>query len=208
MKYILIFLLINAGSITDLSAQSKQIKVLLQQVSALKSYISTAKKGYDIAKKGLNTIGDFKRGEFNLHTDYFTSLDLVNPRIRDYTKVAEITILQQKIITIYQRNFRVTQSSAAFNPDETAYIQRVFERIVDDGTHILDQLIVVTTDNQLKMKDDQRLQRINALYEDMLDNHTFCERFSNQVKMLALSRTKEGNDIKTSQLIIGINNQE
>ena len=207
MKYILLFL-ITAGSIGNSSAQSKQIKVLLQQVSALRSYINTAKKGYDIAKKGLNTIGDFKRGDFNLHTDYFTSLGLVSPRIREYAKIAEITTLQERIVTSYQHNFREIQLGDAFNPDETDYIQRVFERLVDDGSDILDQLLAVTTDNQLDMKDDQRLQRIDALYENMQDNYTFCESFSSQVKMLVFSRIKEVNDIKTSRQFAGINIQE
>ena len=98
MKKLFLFLLLTALMMTDLYGQLKQRKVLLQQIAALKVYTDYAQKGYSEAKKGLTTIGDFKRGEFNLHSDYFNSLKTVNPKIKTYAKVGEIIAVQLKII--------------------------------------------------------------------------------------------------------------
>lgn len=92
MKKIFLVVLFNALITGNLQAQAKQQRMLLEQIAALKVYIGYAQKGYSAVKKGLNTIGDFKRGEFNLHTDYLNSLKVVNPKIKKYARVTEIGI--------------------------------------------------------------------------------------------------------------------
>ncbi|MDQ1166374.1 hypothetical protein [Flavobacterium sp. SORGH_AS_0622] len=57
-----------------MSGQAKQRKELILQIAALQVYIDYAKKGYSAVSKGLNFIGDARKGEVNLHSDYFTSL--------------------------------------------------------------------------------------------------------------------------------------
>lgn len=79
-----------------------QKKYLLQQIAALQVYIGDVQKGYSIAKQGLNTISDIKNDEFNLHKDYFNSLKIVNPKIKNYSKVADISVLQVNIIKVYK----------------------------------------------------------------------------------------------------------
>ena len=61
--------------------KATQRKYLIQQIAALQVYIGYVSKGYSIAKNGLNTIRDIKRGDFNLHNSYLTSLVTVNPKI-------------------------------------------------------------------------------------------------------------------------------
>lgn len=184
-----------------------QKKYLLQQIAALQVYIGYAKKGYNIAKEGLNTIGGFTRGEFNLHTDYINSLKLVNPEIKRYAKVGEIIAIQVKIVQNYNRTYRTLNSSDAFSDDELAYIRRVFRRLLDDCGKTLDELITITTDGKLEMKDDERIERIDKLYLDMQDEFTFSQSFSNDAKSLAASRIKEKTDVQTSGVLHGIKNE-
>ncbi len=56
------------------------------------------------------------------------------------------------------------------------------------------------------MKDDERLKRIDALYNDMQDKYTFVQSFSNEAKLLATSRISEQNDIQTSRALNGVKN--
>jgi len=205
MRKIVLFLLIAGFLNANSYAQAKQTQVLLKQIAALQIYIGYAQKGYSIAKKGLNVIGDFKRGEFNLHTDYFNSLKTVNPKIKKYARVAEIISLQVKIMKSYSAIYRQAQKDDLFHGDEVEYIKRVFERLIDNCDSILEELLAIITDNQLEMKDDERMTRIDVLYQNMLDNHTFCESFGNQTRLLSLSRTKESNDVKTSRALQGLN---
>ncbi|WP_348823351.1 hypothetical protein [Flavobacterium aestuarii] len=206
MKKIILLLLFAGFLNGNIYAQAKQAQVLLKQIAALQVYIGYAQKGYSIAKKGLNVISDFKRGELNLHTDYFNSLKTVNPKIKKYARVAEIISLQIKITKSYNVIYRLVQEGDLFHGDEVEYIKRVFERLIDNCDSILVELIAIITDNQLEIKDDERISRIDVLYQNMLDNHTFCESFGNQTRLLSLSKTKDSNDVKTSRAIQGFNN--
>jgi len=181
-----------------------QKKYLVQQIAALKVYIGYAQKGYSIAKEGLNAIGDFKRGEFNLHTGYFNSLKSVNPKIKQYVKVADIMAMEVTIMQGYGRTRRHARESGAFNGEELDYIMRVLGRLLDDCENTLDELITVTTDGNPEMKDDERLKRIDILYKDMTDKYTFSQSFHNETMVLAASRIKENNDVRTSRALYDI----
>jgi hypothetical protein len=201
-----VLLLLFAGFINgNMYAQTKQQTVLLQQIAALQIYIGYAQKGYSVAKKGLNMIGDFKRGEFNLHDSYFTSLKTVNPKIKKYARIAEIIALQVKIMKNYGSIYKQIQQDDLFHGDEMDYIKRVFDRLIENCDNNLEELITIITDNQLEMKDDERIKRIDAVYQNMLENYTFCESFSDQTQLISLSKAKDKKEVKTSRALRGIN---
>lgn len=205
MRKIVLFLLFTGFLNGNIYGQAKQAEILLKQIAALQIYIGYAQKGYSIAKKGLNTIGDFNRGEFNLHTEYFNSLKTVNPKIKKYARVAEIISLQAKIVKSYGTIYAQIQQDDLFHGDEVDYIKRVFDRLIENCDDNLEELITIVTDGQLEMKDDERMKRIDAIYQNMLENHTFCEGFSNQTRLMSLSRTKDTKEVKTSRALRGIN---
>lgn len=185
-----------------------QNQYLIQQIAALQVYIGYMQKGYSIAKEGLNTIGELKRGELNLHNGYFNSLKNVNPKIKQYAKVADIIAMQAIIIQRYGRTLRHVRKSGAFNSEELDYIMRVLGRLLDGCENTLDELIAVTSDGNLEMKDDVRLERIDILYQDMADKNTFSQSFNNETMVLAASRIKENNDVQTSRALYGITQNE
>jgi hypothetical protein len=205
MKKIVLFLLFAGLLNGNIYAQAKQREVLLKQIAALQMYIGYAKKGYSVVKKGLNAVGDFKRGEFNLHVDYFNSLKTVNPKIKKYARVAEIISLQVKIIKSYGTIYGQVQQDDLFHGDEVDYIKRVLDRLIENCDDNLEELITIVTDRQLEMKDDERMKRIDAIYQNMMENHTFCESFGKQTKLLSLSRAKDTKDVTTSRALRGIN---
>lgn len=215
MKKLLLFVVfiiaassLKAQAFEEWFRQKKtQKKYLVQQIAALQVYIGYAKKGYSIAQKGLTAIGDFKNGEFNLHTDYFNSLKSVNPNIKNYAKVAHIISYQVKIAQIYNKTYRRLQESNAFSSNEISYIYRVYGRLLEDCGKSIDELITITTNNEFEMKDDERIKRVDALYQDMQDKYSFIQSFSNEALILANSRIKEKNDLQTSRAINGIKNE-
>jgi hypothetical protein len=205
MKKIVLLLLLMGLSNGNIVAQEKQREELLKQIAAFKVYIEYAQKGYSIAKKGLNTISDFKRGELDLHVDYFNSLNLINPQIKNYAKVAQIIALQVKILNSCNRTIRQINQNDLFHGNEVAYIKRVLERLITDCDTAVDELIAVLTQGKLEMKDDERLERIDKLYQNMQENYSFCEDFSNQTRMMSFSRSAESKDVKTSRALQGVN---
>lgn len=204
MKKILLLLFIVGLCLQEMQAQAKQRKVLLLQIAALQTYIGYAKKGYTVVKNGLNFIGDAKNAEVNLHSDYFSSLKKVNPKVHHYVKVAEIIALQIKIIKVYKKTFEQLQGGDLFHGDELDYIERTFDKLIDNCNETLNQLLVIATDVKLEMTDDQRIERIDGLHKTMLDDYSFCENFSRELKVQSLSKAKEKNDVKQSQVLLGL----
>jgi len=202
LRFVLAFWLLSMLPCTGLYAQSTWFKewfrqkktqkeYLMLQIVALKAYAEIAWKGYKIADKGLTVIGNIKDGEFNLHRDFFGSLEAVSPSVRNYTKVADIIAMQAEIITGYRKDVKVLQGSGMFSPEELRYITDVYGRLLEGCTEVVDELTMLTTNSSLKMTDDERLQRIEKLYEEMRDNRAFLGLFGGQAKTLAANRQQE-----------------
>jgi hypothetical protein len=204
MKTILLGLCIMGLCFQGIQAQAKQRKLLLLQIAALQTYIGYAKKGYTVVKNGLNFIGDVKNGEVNLHGDYFSSLKKVNPKVRNYVKAAEIISLQIKILKVHKKTFELLGQDDLFYGDELDYIEKTFEQLIDNCNQTLDQLLIITTDTKLEMTDDQRIERIDGLHKTMMEDYSFCENFSREIKILSLSKAKDKNDVKQSQILLGL----
>jgi hypothetical protein len=204
MKKVILILVLAGLSIQNLQAQAKWRKELLLQIAALQVYIDYAKKGYNVVKKGLNFIGDVKKGEVNLHSDYLGSLKKINPKIKKYSRVGEIVLLQLKIIRISNNTFRQLKQDDLFHGDELDYIERSFDRLFENCNRTLDNLLMVTMDAKLEMKDDERIERIDNLYKTMISDYEFCLSFSNEVKILSLSKVNEKNNVERIRTLNGL----
>jgi hypothetical protein len=172
-----------------------QIKYLTQQIAALQVYAGYLGKGYHIAQQGLTTIGEIKKGEFGLHQVFFSSLSAINPSIGQYAKVAEIISLQLSIVEKYKSCYQKVQQSSYFNSKEVNYIYIVFTHLLNDCTSDISELIMLTTNGQLQLSDDERLQRIDQLFNDMQDKYAFTQSFSNETNLMALARLQDQSDI-------------
>lgn len=181
-----------------------QKKYLLEQILALKTYIGYVEKGYTIANKGLNTIKDIKNGDFNLHDNFFKSLSSVNPQVKKYSKVAAIIALQVSLTKHVRNTVRSCRKAKQLTDMELDYLQKVFNSLLDDCSKNLDELIALITDGEHQMKDDERIKRIDKLYDDMHDKQTFAQSFSNSAKSLSVQRRNEQYDIQIEKKLNGL----
>ena len=204
-KTIIVLCIIAALLSSGLQAQqAKQKKMLLLQIAALRTYVDYAAKGYKTVKNGLHFISDAKKGEVNLHGDYFTSLLSINPKVKNYARAAEIISLQVQILKTYKRTFENLQNDDLFHGSELDYIQRTFKRLLESCDESIDTLLLITTSTKLEMKDDERIERIDKLYEKASEDFVFCEKFSREVQVLALSKAKERNDTRHAGKLYGL----
>lgn len=179
-----------------------QRKYLIQQIAALKVYLGYLKEGYDIAKKGLNIIGDIKDGNFNSHSEYFGSLKLVNNSVKNSSKVAPIVAYQNLIIKDFQKLLQDTNHSDFLTGEEKKYMNEVYENLLVKCEEALGDLETVITAKQLEMKDDERLMKIDHIYEDMKDKYVFTRSFSNSTTLLIRQRSRDSFEIENSGKII------
>ncbi len=214
IRTIIILLLVAAGSVCQgqtfdewFKQKKTQKKYLLEQIAALHTYAGYVKKGYGIAQKGLTTISDIRSGEFNLHEEYFSSLKNVNPKIRNYAQVVGIISLEVKITQLYLKTNKQVQVSNLFNDGDVKYVFKVFSGLMDDCAATITELTALITNNNLEMKDNERLGRMDILYRNMQDNFTFAQSFNDQAKVLAIQRMKEKNDVKTGLILNGLLNK-
>jgi hypothetical protein len=173
-----------------------QKEYLAKQIVLLRTYLGYLKKGYDIASKGLNMIENIKNGDFNLHRDFFGSLKNVNPHISNSAKVADIIAFQVYILRNIRRVNTFCINSNHFTPDEIYYVTKVYRNMVYLSDVNISELLSIIRANGTEMKDDERLKRINRLYDDMLDKHAFVESFDNDVRTIAREREREKRTIQ------------
>lgn len=181
-----------------------QAKYLMQQIAALQVYIGYVQKGYSIVQKGLDDIGKLKKGDLDIHTDYFNSLRSVNPKVREYSKVAAIISMQLDILKVYRDARKSMAQGGLFTGQEENYVAGVYKKLLDDCTATTDELIMVTTDGKLQMTDDERIKRIDKMYSEMQTRYGFVRSFSDQSRLLATARAHDKNDVQTSRTINGI----
>lgn len=182
-----------------------QKKYLIEQIAQLKIYLELTEKGYKIAKEGLTAIGDLKRGEFKLHKNYFDSLKVVNPKIASLPKIKWIGAYNGEVRNVCSTCLSKNGLSDYLSGDELAYLRAVFDRLDSECNKIVGMLKEVTSDGNLAMTDDERIKRIEALYQQTLFNLTFSKAFCSESAALAAARMKEKEDVFTGRALRGIN---
>ena len=192
----------DAQTLQEWTQQKKtQIKYLLQQIAANKVYIEYLQKGYSIANRGLTTIRKIKKGDFDLHYDFLSSLKAVNPKIRNSGKVVAIIGLQVKIIRDSKKALERIREMNQFTNEELSYCSKVFDNLLEDCLKNIDELFLVISSGELTMKDDERLNRIDKLYEDMQSKYGFCAAFSSEMSLLAIQRLSEQIEVNQSEIL-------
>src|SRR6185312_9537544 len=130
-----------------------QIEYLVEQIAALDVYRQSLEKGYDITSTGLKFIHRIKKGDFDLHELYFSSLKKVNPQVKSYAKIAAIILLQTAILDACDKQKKKMKQSHQFSVGEINYSLKVFESVLDECGKIIDQLMLVLKDGSFEMKD-------------------------------------------------------
>jgi len=180
--------------------KSTQKKYLLQQIAALQVYASYYKVGNDIARNGLGSITGWLTSEYGLHNTYYNKMLYVNPVVKDNKQVSDIIGWQSDIL---KRMSSLDKTSNLTN-SEKKYIDQVKAALFSDCDQQITELQNLVTNNKLKMSDEERLKHIGIIHAAMQSNYRFASSFSNQVKVYAVQRSKESNNVIAEKKIYGI----
>lgn len=185
---------LKAQTFKEFFRQKKtQKEYLLKQIVALKIYGSYLKEGYDIASFGLNSIRDFRTGEFNLHQDYFSSLSNVNPLVANNPKIKQVLDWKDEILKCLSNI-----SKGNLNDSDWRYIQNVARIVLNECRLALEDLKLLLQVGGLEMSDEERLSRIDKLYQEMQIRMQFTKSFISDVHLLQSQNAKEIRENKTS----------
>lgn len=184
--------------------QKTQIQYLTDQIAALQVYSQSLEKGYEITSAGLKFIHGIKKGDFDLHELYFSSLKKVNPQVKSYSKIEDIILLQTEILDACTKQKKRMKQRQEFSNDEMGYSVKVFNNLLAGCGQIIDELVSVLSDGNFEMKDDERIKIIDQLYDQMQDRYVFVQHFGNETNALGIQRMKDQNDVRTEREEFGI----
>lgn len=180
--------------------KSTQKKYLLQQIAALQVYAAYYKAGNNIAHNGLGSITGSLRSENGLHTTYYNNLNNVSPVVKNNKQVSDILLWQKDILT----RMNTLDKTANLNDGEKKYIIQVKAALLKDCDEQITELQNVVTDNKLKMSDEERLKHIGVIHSAMQNNYRFASAFADQVKVYAVQRLQENNNVISEKKIYGV----
>jgi hypothetical protein len=181
----------------DVLAQSKTRKVMLEQIAKLQVYLEYLKKGYDIVQDGLHLVSDIKNGDFNLHHLFFDRLKQVSPKVKQYSKVADMISMQLKMLAAYKNNYNQFKQLGTFSSDELNYLYQTLSNLLDYALADINDLTSLLTDSELAMSDDERIARVDELWKRMNEKYLHLFSFLDEMKALSGQRKQELRDIQT-----------
>lgn len=195
-------LLVNKTQAQSYEAQRLLLDV--EKLSQMKSILSNMEEGYNILTQGYEAVKGISEGNFNLHQLFLDGLLKVSPVVCNYKKVADIITCQLELTKEYKTAFKRFKQDNNFSVEEIAYIGKVYNRLINSSLQNVDDLTSIISDGILRMSDEERMERIDALYNDMQDKLTFLRQFNNHTSMLALQRAREKNNINALQNIYNL----
>lgn len=211
MKKILIIGIVFVGLVlpAKVTAQAQEMQQLILNIEKLAQFrqiLKDMKKGYEILNGGYNTVKKLSQGNFSLHETFLDALMQVSPTVRNYRRVGDIVNYQVLLVKEYKAAFNRFKNNGNFNPDEIAYLERVYNNLFKQSLRNIDELTSVITANKMRMSDDERLASIDKIYADMQDKLLFLRSFNNNTSVLAIQRAKERNDVNAMRNIYKVNN--
>lgn len=202
-RLLILFLLISKIGISQ-SDEAKQLLLNVEKLTQFKTILKNMKDGYQLLHKGYTAIKDISEGNFSLHKTFLDGLMEVSPVVRKYKRVVDIINYQVRIVKEYKSAFRQFKENKRFTVTEIEYIGKVYANLFDQSVKNIDDLAMIITAGKLRMSDDERLQAIDKLYEEIVNQYSFLNEFNNSAAILAVQREKDQMDIDLMRKVHGL----
>lgn len=186
------------------SQQSRQRKLMAEQIAQYEIYLGAIKTGYHITETGLNTAQKLKGGTFNLHSSYFNTLEQVNPVIQHNPEGKAIADLNRRTLKLFADERNWQQQQKLLTATETAYLDKVQASLAGKCGQDIDELLRILTPGKLQLTDAQRLARLDKLYDSVKDKFAFAGSFTAKCRKLALGRKQNRQDNDQLKKLYGI----
>ena len=192
--------------INTANAQTQEAQQLLlnwEKLAQFKQMLEDMKTGYQVLYKGYTTIRDISQGNFSLHKTFLDGLMEVSPAVLKYKRVADIISFQIRIVKEYKSAYKSFQENGAFTTSELEHLAKVYSNLFNASLQNLDELSLVITAGKLRMSDDERLQAIDRIYKNIIEQYSFLQEFNNSTVMLSLQRKSEMAELEMQKKISG-----
>lgn len=207
MQKLLLILVLSTSAITTRSQSildlTEQLALDVQKLASIKSTLNDMVQGYDRLKTGYTNIRDIAKDNFNLHKAYFDALWILSPAVRADPRLSTILNTTTRLVTSWQATTRLG-GNPLFTTQERSYITATLDALLQRCNHSVEELTMITTDNQLSMTDAQRLQALDRIAAAVDTDAAFLRHFNNDLAIEAARRQREANDITTLKALYGL----
>ena len=118
------------------------------------------------------------------------------------------TILMVGDITdIYVNSFERMLGDPYFTPEELSAIALGYTKLLEESSHLLNDLKTVVNENGLSMNDKERMDIIDRCYTDMLQYRALVQYYTNKNIGVSYLRAKKRNDLDRVMALYGSPNE-
>ena len=181
----------------DLVIQRRQNAVIKLQ-NAQKAIENT------MAKLKLDEITGWVQKQRDLYKEYYDELKKVKAVISYYFKIKQIAQKQVLIIDAYQKAWALFQKDKHFSAGELYYMQQVYAGMLDETVKNADLLTLVVKSFSTQMSDVKRIEIIDQAAAGVDKVYDELSSFSQENKLLSLSRAKNSFDAQLTKALYGI----
>lgn len=192
----------------SLKAQSHEATQLIlnyEKLVQLRQILDDMYEGYSVLNEGYSKVKSIAEGNFKLHEAFLNELLKVSPEVRNYYRVAEIIIYQQRILQEYLITYNQVKNDRVFTVGELANLHDVYRGMFRGSLRNLDELTLILTAGELRMSDFDRLEAIDRLHSEMVGILVEVRQVNASVNTLFRQRKRMDNERKAMESLNGIN---
>ncbi|UII20802.1 TerB family tellurite resistance protein [Fulvivirga ligni] len=177
--------------------EAAQLVLNIKKLQQFKKILENMYKGYVILSRGYNTVKGIAQGNYKLHEVFLDGLYTVNPGIKKYYKIAECIRRQKDIKDQWQKVWLALKGNPLIKSEELSYATKIYSAFFDHCQKGLEELIMVTTDRQLRMSDEERLMTIDRIADQSEQLYQGVCYFNDVVLAVLKSRESESKEIQS-----------
>lgn len=171
-------------------------------INASKNIIHTSKTATNMVNNFQETVKIYEQGK-----KYYDALKSVNNLVKDARKVQQTILMVGDITDIYVNSFERMLGDPYFTPEELSAIAFGYTKLLEESSHLLNDLKTVVNENGLSMNDKERMDIIDRCYTDMLQYRALVQYYTNKNIGVSYLRAKKRNDLDRVMALYGSPNE-
>jgi hypothetical protein len=184
----------------------KAIDLRVQRLQNKTIWLQNAQKQLEnaLSKLKLDEISEWTQKQKELYKNYYEELMKVKTLITYYQRLRDIVEKQQRLVSEYQRAWGLLQQDDHFNSEELAYMQKVYNGILEESIDNIDIIFMVIESFTTSMSDAERLELINDAADRIDANYDDLKLFNKQNMLLSLQRARSKGDVQMIRKMYGL----
>ena len=171
-------------------------------VNTSKNVAHTSTTATHMVKNFQETVKIYEQGK-----KYYDALKSVNNLVKDARKVQQTILMVGDITEIYVTSYERMLSDPYFTPEELSAIALGYTKLLEESANLLTDLKTVVNENGLSMNDKERMDIIDRCYNDMLQNRSLVQYYTNKNIGVSYLRAKKQNDLDRVMALYGSPNE-